>query len=58
MNEMLALSRELYWLVLTLLMTALMWVPYIGNRLREQGVLNALWIAMVSRIRKCVGPSA
>ena len=43
MSEIQTLSRELYWLVLTLLMTALMWVPYILNRMRELGVLNALW---------------
>lgn len=37
-----SLSSELYWLTLTILMTALFWVPYILNRLQEQGVLNAL----------------
>ena len=37
------LSPELYWLTLTILMTGLMWVPYILNRLVEQGPLNALW---------------
>lgn len=36
------LSKELYWLTLTILMTALFWVPYILNRLLEQGMLNAL----------------
>lgn len=36
-------SDEFYWLCLTLLMTAMMWIPYILNRMREQGVLNALW---------------
>ncbi|MFP5506801.1 MAG: MAPEG family protein [Gammaproteobacteria bacterium] len=36
-------SEEFYWLCLTLLMTAMMWLPYILNRMREQGVLNALW---------------
>ncbi len=38
-----SLSPELYWLTLTVLMTGLMWVPYILNRLREQGPLTALW---------------
>jgi uncharacterized MAPEG superfamily protein len=38
-----SLSPELFWLVLTLLMTALFWVPYIINRMLELGVLNALW---------------
>ncbi len=37
------LSPELYWLTLTVLMTGLMWVPYILNRLVEQGPLVALW---------------
>lgn len=37
------LSTELYWLTLTILMTAVFWVPYILNRLLEQGVLRALW---------------
>jgi len=37
------LSNELYWLILTILMTALFWVPYILNRMLEQGILNALW---------------
>jgi uncharacterized MAPEG superfamily protein len=36
-------SAELYWLVMTVLMTALFWVPYIINRMLEQGVLRALW---------------
>lgn len=37
------LSTELYWLAMTLLMTSLFWVPYIINRMLEQGILNALW---------------
>jgi uncharacterized MAPEG superfamily protein len=37
------LSPELYWLTLTTLMTGLMWVPYIGNRLIEKRPLKALW---------------
>lgn len=39
----LELSGEFYWLLLTILMTSLMWVPYIINRMREQGILSALW---------------
>ena len=38
-----SLSTELYWLVLTVLMTALFWVPYILNRMLEQGIGTALW---------------
>jgi uncharacterized MAPEG superfamily protein len=37
------LTTELFWLVATTLMTALLWVPYILNRLLEQGILKALW---------------
>lgn len=37
------LSPELYWLVLTTLMTGLFWIPYILNRMMEQGLFNAIW---------------
>ncbi len=37
------LTTELYWLTLTVLMTAFMWAPYIINRLMEQGLVPALW---------------
>jgi uncharacterized MAPEG superfamily protein len=37
------LNIELFWLVMTVLMTALFWVPYIVNRMKEQGVGAALW---------------
>lgn len=37
------LSNELFWLVLTTLMTGLFWIPYILNRMFEQGILNAIW---------------
>ena len=36
-------SNELFWLTLTTLMTALLWVPYILNRMHEQGILQAIW---------------
>jgi len=39
MNE--NMTVELYWLLLTILMTAVLWVPYIINRIVEQGVLPA-----------------
>lgn len=35
------LTTELYWLIMTLLMTALFWVPYIFNRIIEQGLVLA-----------------
>jgi uncharacterized MAPEG superfamily protein len=38
-----ALTTELFWMTLTVLMTGLMWLPYILNRLVEQGFGNALW---------------
>lgn len=38
-----SLSSEVYWLILTILMTSLFWVPYIINRMIEQGLLIAIW---------------
>ena len=37
------LPTELYWLTVTTLMTGLMWVPYIINRIIEQGIGTAIW---------------
>ena len=37
------LSVDLYWLILTLLMTAMFWIPYIINRMLELGILSAFW---------------
>jgi len=37
------LTTELYWLTLTVLMTGLMWLPYILNRMIEQGLVFAMW---------------
>lgn len=37
------LSHEIYILVLVVMMTGLMWVPYIINRLYELGFVSALW---------------
>ena len=37
------LTPDLYWLTLTVLMTALMWVPYVINRMLEQGIGCAIW---------------
>ena len=36
-------STEIYWLTLTVVMSGLLWVPYIINRLYEEGILKALW---------------
>ena len=37
------MTTELHWLVLTTLMTGLFWVPYILNRLLEQGIFPAIY---------------
>ena len=47
------LSNELYWLVLTTLMTSLFWLPYIMNRMLEQGILKALWDPYGKTETKC-----
>ncbi len=39
---MIAISPELFWLALTALMTAVIWVPYILNRIMEMGLWAAL----------------
>jgi uncharacterized MAPEG superfamily protein len=39
MNE--NLTTEVYWLLLTILMTSIMWLPYILNRIVELGVIPA-----------------
>jgi uncharacterized MAPEG superfamily protein len=35
------MSKELYWLVLTVAMTGLLWVPYILDRIIVRGVMGA-----------------
>ncbi|WP_321391991.1 MAPEG family protein [Emcibacter sp.] len=37
------MTEELYWLTLTALMTGLFWLPYILNRLKEQGLGQAVF---------------
>ena len=37
------MTVELYWLTFSILLTAVPWVPYIINRLIEQGFFTALW---------------
>ena len=37
------LTPELRWLVLTILMTGLFWIPYILKRILENGYWTALW---------------
>jgi uncharacterized MAPEG superfamily protein len=40
---MLPLSTEIFWLTLTILITAILWVPYILNRMYEHGIWPALY---------------
>ncbi len=37
-----ALTTELFWLTLTVLLTALLWLPYIANQLLSMGIWPAL----------------
>lgn len=37
------LSTELYWLVMTALMTSVLFLPYIINRMKEHGIWQAVW---------------
>ncbi len=37
------MTTELYWLTLTLILTGLLWVPYILQLIVQQGMLTALW---------------
>jgi len=37
------ISGDIYWLVLTVVMTGLFWVPYILNRMKEHGFFPAIW---------------
>lgn len=37
------LSTELYWLVMTVLMTSVLFWPYIINRMKEHGIWQAVW---------------
>jgi uncharacterized MAPEG superfamily protein len=36
------MSRELFWLTLTVAMTGLIWVPYILDRIQVQGLMGAM----------------
>ena len=36
------MTTELYWLILTALMTALFWVPYVLNRMAMNGLMGTL----------------
>jgi hypothetical protein len=36
------MSNELFWLVLTVAMTGLMWLPYILDRIMVRGLIGAM----------------
>lgn len=36
------MTRELFWLTLTVILTGLMWVPYILNRVMARGLFGAM----------------
>jgi uncharacterized MAPEG superfamily protein len=37
------MTTEFYWLTLSVLLTAVLWIPYIINRLVEGGIIHGLW---------------
>ena len=37
------MTTELYWMVMTVLLTSVLFVPYILNRMKEHGIWPALW---------------
>ena len=37
------MTTELYWLTLSILLTSVLWMPYIINRLFEGGFIHGLW---------------
>jgi uncharacterized MAPEG superfamily protein len=36
------MTRELFWLTLTLILTGLLWIPYILNRIQVRGLAGAM----------------
>ena len=36
------MSKELMWLALTVILTGLMWVPYILDRIMKRGLMGAM----------------
>jgi uncharacterized MAPEG superfamily protein len=36
------MTRELFWLTLTVIMTGLLWVPYVLNRVTVRGLMGAM----------------
>ena len=50
------MTRELFWLTLTVIMTGLLWIPYMINRYQVRGLSGVL--ANPSRITVTVSGSA
>ena len=44
------LTPELFWLTLTVILTGLLWVPYIVNRITVRGTAGAMWSSRVARL--------
>ena len=36
------MSQEMFWLILTALMTSLFWVPYVLNRMAVRGIVGSM----------------
>jgi len=52
------MSTELFWLVLTIAMTGLLWVPYILDRIMVRGPIGAMAIRARKTSRSRLGRSA
>jgi uncharacterized MAPEG superfamily protein len=42
------MTKELFWLTLTIVLTGLLWVPYILDRIKVRGLMGAMGNPMVS----------
>ncbi|SER04593.1 MAPEG family protein [Amphritea atlantica] len=40
------MTTELFWLTLTIALTATLWIPYIGNRIKELGPPSLAWFPL------------
>lgn len=52
------MTRELFWLTLTVILTGLLWVPYVLNRCQVRGSAEQWPIRRVTTSRKRNGPTA
>ena len=51
------MTRELFWLTLTVILTGLLWVPYIINRCQVRGLSGAMANPRATTSRKRTGPT-